>query len=271
MARRLPQGEPAATREEARAVTATRSGPSETGYGPARHRASTTPVHRPSGRSRRTHARSHSKFWAGLVGIVVGVALVVVTWRLLDVEPAGDPDTSPAPVGSSVSTTTVDVGDDGDVHVAVDLHLASPVARLTLRVPEAAWAAGEFEPVVDEISLDIAGRHLDLDDPLGPGERRSVALLSRITEVRLEYDATGTFAASTPSSPGRGLVLLTPLTVVEGVAMSQVEVADDRVLNLGCIGTGELSACATRDGETWVATPVADADQVIAQVDLDPH
>jgi len=48
-------------------------------------------------------------------------------------------------------------------------------------------------------------------------------------------------------------------------------VLDDRVLNLGCVGAGELSACATRDGDTWVATPVADAEQVIAQVDLEPR
>jgi hypothetical protein len=248
-------------------VAAIRSGLSGAWYGHARHRAARTPVHRPSALSRRAHVRRHSRVWAGLVVFVVGV----VAWRLFDASSSGDPKTPTSPTGSSVSTSTVNIGDGGDVHVVVNLHFAAPVDHLTLQVSKETWAGGKFEPVVNGIGLDIAGRQVNVEDPLAAGQQTSVALPSDAVEVRLEYDATGTFAASTPSSPGRGLVLLTPLTVQEEDTLSQVEVLDARVLNLGCVGTGELSACATRDGDTWLATPVADADQVIAQVDLQPR
>lgn len=200
------------------------------------------------------------------MGIVIG--LVLVAAFLYDGPRSDDRGARTSRIGSSVSMATVDIGNDGDVHVALELQFSTPRDHLTLRVPEAAWAAGEFEPVVDGMTLEVDDRRLHLEDALEAGERRSVPLPADTAEVRLEYDATGTFVASTPSSPGRGLVLLTPLTVEERATLSQVEVIDDRVLNLGCVGTGELSACAIRDGEAWIASPAADADQVIAQVDL---
>ncbi|WP_322936776.1 hypothetical protein [Nocardioides bizhenqiangii] len=201
-----------------------------------------------------------------LVGIVIG--LILVASFLYSAPPSDDPNASTSSTGSSVSTSTVDIGADGGVHVVTDLHFAAPVDRLTLRVPEGSWSGGEFDPVVDGIELDIAGDQMAHEETLTTGDRTSVALPSGTVEVLLEYDATGTFVASTPSTAGRGLVLLNPLEVKARDSLSQVEVLDDRVLNLGCVGTGELSACATRDGRTWIATPVADADQVIAQVDL---
>jgi len=249
-------------------VTAMRSGLSEAGYRHAKHRAAGTPVLWEPGTSRRTLLR-RPRFWVGLVAIVVGVVLVASF--LYDATPSDDPGAPTSPTGSSVTMSTVAIGEDGDVHVVVNLHFSAPVDQLTLQVPEDAWAGGEFEPVVDGIALDIGGEQVSLEGSLTAGQRSSVALPSDAVEVRMEYDATGTFVASTPSSPGRGLVLLTPLTVEERETLSQVEVLDDRVLNLGCVGTGELSACATRDGDTWVATPVADAEQVIAQVDLEPR
>jgi len=249
-------------------VTAMRSGLSEAGYRHAKHRAPGPPVLGEPGTSRRPLLR-RPRFWAGLVGIFIGIVLVASF--MYDATPSNDPEAPRSRTGSSVSMSTVAIGEDGDVHVVVDLHFSAPVDQLTLRVPVEAWAGGEFEPVVDGIALDVGGEQVSVEEPLTAGQRSSVALPSDAVEVRLEYDATGTFVASTPSSPGRGLVLLTPLTVQERETLSQVEVLDDRVLNLGCVGTGELSACATRDGDTWIATPVADADQVIAQVDLDPR
>jgi hypothetical protein len=249
-------------------VTAMRSGLPVAGYGHAKHRAAGRPALDPYGQSRLPLLR-RPRFWAGLVGIVIGMILVAAF--LYDATPPDDREAPTSPTGSSVSVSTVAIGEDGEVHVVVNLRFADPVDRVTLHVPEVAWAGGEFEPVVDGITLDIGGERMSLEESLTAGERSSVALPSDAVEVRLEYDATGTFAASTPSRAGRGLVLLTPLTVEGRATLSQVEVLDDRVLNLGCVGTGELSACATRDGATWIATPVADAEQVIAQVDLEPR
>jgi hypothetical protein len=249
-------------------VTAMRSGLPAVGYGHATHRAAGAPVLDPSGQSRRPLLR-RPRFWAGLVGILIG--MVLVASFLYGATPPDDREAPTPPTGSTVSTSTVAIGADGDVHVVMNLHFAAPVDHVTLHVPEEAWAGGKFEPVVDGITLDVGDEHVSLDYSLPAGERSSVALPSDAVEVRLEYDATGTFTASTPSSAGRGLVLLTPLSVKGHATLSQVEVLDARVLNLGCVGTGELSACATRDGATWIATPVADADQVIAQVDLEPR
>jgi hypothetical protein len=249
-----------------------RSGLSEAEHGAAKHRAAGAPVYRPAIQSRRSHLRRHPRFWAGLVGIFIGVVLIAsflydappsANWIRLDAHPR-----SPAAPTSSVSTSTVAIGDDGDVHVEMKLQFSGPVDQLTLQVPDEAWSGGEFEPVVDGVVLDIGDQQVELEDPLVAGERRSVELPSESVDVRLEYDATGTFVASAPSAAGRGLVLLTPLRVRERNTLSQVEVLDARVLNLGCVSTGELSACATRDGATWIATPVADARQVIAQVDM---
>lgn len=248
-------------------MTALRSGLPEAGYGHAKHRAEGTPLLDLSSQSRRTLLR-RPRFWAGLVGILIG--MVLVASFLYGATPPDEREAPTAPTGSSISMSTVTIGEDGDVHVVMNLQFAAPVDHVALHVPEAAWAGGEFEPTADGITLDVGGEQVILDDSLTAGQQSSVELPSDAVEVRLEYDATGTFAASTPSRAGRGLVLLTPLTVKGRATLSQVEVRDDRVLNLGCVGTGELSACATMDGATWIATPVADAEQVIAQVDLAP-
>lgn len=250
-------------------MTARRGGLSQAEYERAKYGPAGAPEHLPATQVRRAHVRRHYRLWAALVGIVIGVVLVASF--LYDAPPSAEPDSSSSPTGSSVSTSTVDIGDDGDVHVVVELHFAAPVDHLTLQVPEGAWSGDEFDPVVDGIELDIDGDHLSQEETLTTGQQTSVALPPGTVVVRLEYDAAGTFVASTPSTAGRGLVLLTPLGVGALDTLSQVEVRDDRVLNLGCVGAGELSACGTRDGDTWTTTPVADAEQVIAQVDLGPR
>ena len=110
---------------------------------------------------------------------------------------------------------------------------------------------------------------MTLEQTLGAGESVSVPLDRAQDQIRLEYDATGTFVASKPSKSGRGLVLLTPLTVAEGDTLSRLEVVDARVLNLGCLGAEEFRACGTHSGSSWIARPTAEAEQVVAQVDLE--
>jgi hypothetical protein len=248
-------------------MTVRRSGLSEAEHEHAQHGLAGAPAPGPSSQVRRPHVRRHYKFWAGLAGIAIG--LVLVGSFLYAAPPSDESESSASSAGSSVSTSTVDIVDDGDVHVVMELHFAAPVDHLTLQVPEGAWSGGEFDPVVDGIELDIAGDQLSQEETLTTGQQISVALPAGTVRLRLQYDATGTFAASTPSTAGRGLVLLTPLAVTARDTLAQVEVRDDRVLNLGCVGTGELTACGTRDGDTWIATPVVDAEQVIAQVDLE--
>jgi hypothetical protein len=250
-------------------MTAMRTGMSDAEYERSKHRAAGAPLYVPASQVRRAHVRRHYRFWAALVGIVIG--LILVASFLYDAPPVDEPNAATSSTGSSVSNSTVTIGDDGDVHVVMDLRFAAGVDHLTLQVPEGAWSGGEFEPVVDGIVLDVAGDHMSEGKTLTTGERTSVELPSGTVKVHLEYDATGTFVASTPSTAGRGLVLLTPLRVRARDTLSQVEVRDDRVLNLGCVGTGQLSACATRNRGTWIVTPVPAAEQVFAQVDLEPR
>jgi hypothetical protein len=234
-------------------VAAARSGLSAAGYGHARHRA--------------------AEVGAALLLLVAFIA----GWRLAQAPSSGAPEETSPPSGSSVTSSRVDIGDAGEVHVVMDLHFAAAVYQLIMYVPTDAGAGGAFQPAVALLGLDVDGSRVELEETLGAGESVYVPLASAADQIRLEYDATGTFVASTPSKPGRGLVLLTPLivveltplTVVKGDTLAMLEVVDARVLNLGCASAEELTACGSRSGSRWIASPTAEAAQVIAQIDLE--
>lgn len=244
-------------------MAAARSGLSAAGYGHARHRGPGEPALRPSVPLRPALLSGHFPVQAGVALLLLLVC--IAGWRLSQEPSTGASEQTSTPSGSSTTRSRVDIGDAGEVHVVMDLHFGAPVQELTLQVPTDAGADGAFQPTVE-----VGGGQVTLEETLEAGESVSVPLGSKMDQVRLEYDATGTFVASTPSQPGRGLVLLTALTVVEGETLSMLEVVDARVLNLGCVGADELRACGMRHGNQWIARPVEEAVQVIAQVDLEP-
>jgi hypothetical protein len=203
--------------------------------------------------------------------IVLAVAVAAGSRLLMDSGGANQP-------GATITTATTAPGSTtgGQVQVSLDLSAnltetidigwSSPPDTLTLTVP--AETAYGFHPLV-AISLLEAG---DAEEPpqvtLGPGQRADVPLAAGVTHTRLTLTSTGTHVASTPSAPGRGLVLLTPLQVTGGDVRLRLEVTDHRILNLACRTAEQTEACGNRDGDTWTVEVLAAGEYVIAQVDL---
>jgi len=200
--------------------------------------------------------------------VLLALIVLVAGWRLVGTPSNTDPEGRGALTGSPSSRTTVSVGDDGQVHVVMNLVFGAPRREITLRVARLTGAGFEFHPSVEVLSLDADGRPQALDEVLEVGETVSVPLDPAVDQVRLEYAATGTYLASELSTPGRGLVLLTPLAILESDIPSLLEVTDARVLNLGCADSAEMRACGSRSGDRWTAARLASEETVVAQLDL---
>jgi hypothetical protein len=223
-------------------------------------------VLRPSAPSRPAYLRR--KWGAGLsVAVLLALIALVAGWRLVGMPSNTNTDGQGAlTTGSPSSRTTVSIGDEGEVHVVMNLVFEAPRREVTLRVSRPTGAGFDFHPSVEVLGLDADGRPM-LDETLDVGEEFSVPLDPAADQVRLEYAATGTYLASELSTPGRGLVLLTPLTILESDIPSLLEVTDARVLNLGCADSAQMRACGSRSGDSWTADRVA-SEVVVAQLDL---
>jgi hypothetical protein len=224
-------------------------------------------VLRPSAPTRHAHLRR--QWGAGLsVAVLLALIALVAGWRLVEMPSNTDPEGQGALTGSPSSRTTVSIGDEGEVHVVMNLVFEAPRREVTLRVSQRAGASFEFHPSVEVLRLDADGRPQMLDETLDVRETVSVPLDPAVDTVRLEYAATGTYLASEPSTPGRGLVLLTPLTVLASDIPSLLVVTDERVLNLGCADSAQMRACGSRSGDSWTADRFASEEVVVAQLDL---
>jgi hypothetical protein len=227
----------------------------------------------PSGLSitRSGHARHRAQRSPALLPVAVLLALIAlaVGWRLVGTPSNSDPaDQGALTTGTPSSRTTVSIGLEGDVHVVMNLVFEAPRREITLWVSPPTEAGFEFQPRVEVLGLDANARRRTLDETLDVGETVSVPLDPAVDQVRLEYSATGTFLASRLSAPGRGLVLLTPLTVLDSDIPSHTVVTDARVLNLGCADSAQTRACGNRSGDRWTVDRFASDEMVVAQVDL---
>lgn len=248
-------------------MAAVPNGLSATRSGHARHRAQRSPVLRPSAPSRHAHLRRQRGAYLS-VAVLLALITLIAGWRLVGMPSNTDPQGRGALTGSPSSRTTVSIGEEGEVHVVMNLVFEAPRREVTLLVSRPTGAGLEFHPSVEVLSLDADGRPQILDGTLHVGDAVSVPLDPAVDQVRLEYAATGTYLASELSTPGRGLVLLTPLTVLESDIPSLLEVTDARVLNLGCADSGQMRACGSRSGDGWIADRLASEEVVVAQLDL---
>lgn len=234
----------------------------------ARHRADRTPELMPhmrplrhahlDRRRRRTYLRSS----VILLASAVLLAVVVGSWRLDD-RNGGKVVTTPrdAAPGTALGVA-VDV--DGNVRGSIDLVRSSASGTPALHVP----ARDDFDPEVRIGALSADAAQLPSGGPLRANATRQVPRAAEARRLTVEYAATGTYVASRPSSPGRGLVLLTPVHLAGDGVPGRLEVSDPRILNLAC-GTGvELRACGSRVGQTWVVEELQPGHDVVAQVDL---
>lgn len=200
--------------------------------------------------------------------MLLALLTLVAGWRLVGMPSSTDPEGRGALTGSPSSRTTVSIGDEGELHVVMNLVFEAAQDEVTLRVVPPTGAGFDFDPSVELLGLDADGRPQAMDGTLNAGDAVSVSLDPAAGQVRLEYAASGTYVASELSPPGRGLVLLTPLTVLESDIPSLLEVTDARVLNLGCTDSAQTRACGRRSGDSWTADRSTSEDVVVAQLDL---
>jgi hypothetical protein len=243
-----------------------------TGQDTARHRADRSPELVPHVRpSRYAHLdrrrrRAVLRSAVVLVAVVVLTSVVVGSWRLFDDAGAGRGDvvTGPDPTATAATRSGVAIQPDGDVQVSIDVVRSSTTGTPTLRVPERA----QFDPEVRIGSLLADAVQLPLGGTLRTHAALQVPAAAGASRLTLDLTATGTYAASAPSAPGRGLVLLTPLHLAGAGESGRLEVTDPRILNLACQSGEILRACGSRDGATWVVEDLGAEDDVLAQVDL---
>jgi hypothetical protein len=202
----------------------------------------------------------------GLLGLAVAVA--AGSRLLMDRGGANQPGPTTAPGSSNIGLAQVSLDANANLRATMDINWSSRPDTLRLTVP--AETAYGFHPrvAVRLLGADRAAEPAEVT--LRPGQLADLPLAAGVTQTRLAFTSTGTYVASAPSVPGRGLVLLTPFQVTDGDARLRLEVTDDRILNLACRTAEQTAACGTRDGDTWTVEVLAAGEYVIAQVDLAP-
>lgn len=203
---------------------------------------------------------------------LVAVALAVTTWSIWLLDDPGVPGsggrgsvpTTPAAVPGGRIEVSLDTV--GNVRVTADVTWARPPETLSMSVPtEPAYS---LRPRVAISLIEEDGFAVPRQLTLTPGQQAEIPLAIGVTRTMLEYTGTGTYVASTPSAPGRGLVLLTPLQLADAGVDLRLDVTDDRILNLACRTAVRTRACGTRSGSTWTVVDLGADEDVVAQVDL---
>ena len=240
------------------------TGPGPVGGGGARHRALGSAALGALGApgSRGIRRIRKSRVTAILLALAV-LAAVGTGWLLIRGEPGGAEQSEPPPPGARIGVT---IDDSGNVYVGVDATALRPVPALTLSVPRR--PDSRFSPEGRIGSLVADGSTVPVPGPLQTGDSVIVPLGGSTTRVQLGYTVGGTYEPSRPSTPGRGLVLLTPLQIGDFGVPYTLEVTDERILNLACTSAGQTGVGGTRSGSTWTVDALAGGEDVVAQVDL---
>ena len=238
------------------------------GHATARHRADRAPELVPSVRPVR-HAHLDRRRRLGLfrsAGVLLAAFLLLATavgWRLFDNHGAAGGNggvTAPPTAGTRVG---VAIDSQGNVHATVDVVRSSTSGMPTLSVPNRPGTG--FLPEVRIGSLLADSVPVTVEETLRNGAVLEVPEGAAATSLRVEYTATGTYVASRPSTPGRGLVLLTP---VQFGGPGRLEVTDSRIRNIECVSDLGPRVCGSRDDDTWVVEGLAPGEDVVAQADL---
>ena len=240
----------------------TGSGPG--GGGGARHRALGSAPQRAFGASGSRGRRPTRRFPVTPILLALAALAAVGTgWLLVRGEPGGAEQSEPPTPGARIGVT---IDESGNVYVGVDATALRPVPALTLSIPRR--PESRFSPEGRIGSLVADGNTVPVPGPLRTGDSVIVPLGGSATLVQLGYTVGGTYEPSRPSTPGRGLVLLTPLQIGDFGVPYTLEVTDERILNLACTSTGQTRVCGTRSGSTWTVDALAGGEDVVAQVDL---
>ena len=236
----------------------------------------------------------------GALVTVVLVALAgagVVGTQLLGDRSSGDRDAGPTTASSSpgAATSGPDVGPpgtgvpgltapgihveatpaaSGDVDVVENVVFTGGATALELTLPAVTGVSEAARPDAVRITdLRVTGDGVAVDTGSASLARGGRLLLPKAPRaVELRYRLVGVVMVSRPSTPGRALVLLPPITTGDDLRRLPVvvEVRGALVRNLVCPGLAAGDQlCGRQEGERWKTVPLGSGSTaVLAQLDL---
>lgn len=194
-----------------------------------------------------------------------------------DAPPQSAPPVVPAD-GAAVLSATVAAGDLLQVSEVVPWP-AGGAAELTLETSDlttASGIAGDFDPEVTELRVSVDGAELEAVPVEGSTTQWVVTVPnpSADSTVEVTYVLAGAIVRSVPSTDGRGLGVVAPLTRnLLGSTPLRVEFTGDAVLSIACPGAPDLvgQLCGRMGDGGWTAdAPAGDPPVVTIQLNLPP-
>lgn len=192
----------------------------------------------------------------------------------------GDPsmeDTGPVTSGPGVSRAgillRVTPAPGGALDVAETVRLRAPLDRIRLRAPRVGRAGGDFAdltPVATSVQLSVGDRPTEVPQQVGD-DPTQVYLPAGTTAYTVRYLLEGTTVRSVPSTTGRALVGVGPLSQAGPAGRVTLVASGPAVLNLTCpLLDGNAAACGTPadDGFRLRAPLPGGSALVLVQVDL---
>lgn len=161
----------------------------------------------------------------------------------------------------------------GVLDVAETVRLRRPVDVIRLRAPLVARAGGDFAdltPVATSVQLSVGDRPADVPEEIGD-DPTQVFLPAGTTAYTVRYLLEGTTVRSVPSTTGRALIAVGPLSAARPAGRVALVASGDAVLNLTCpLLEGNAAACGTPtdDGLQLRAPLPGRSALVLVQVDL---
>ncbi len=163
---------------------------------------------------------------------------------------------------------------NGDLEVVERVRFAVPSDSLTLGVPSSQGIAKGTAPLrarLKDLQVSADGNVVDTTGA-SLSQTTRLTLPSGTRQVQMRYRLTGSVLRSTPSTPGRALVVLPPLSRGPRVDTLQVivEVQGGTVRNLQCPALRAADQLCGREGpDRWYTVPLTlGRSAVLAQLDL---
>ncbi|MEO5981818.1 MAG: hypothetical protein ABIQ13_05830 [Pedococcus sp.] len=162
----------------------------------------------------------------------------------------------------------------GDVDVVENVVFSGSATDLELTLPRVTGVSATARPKevrITDLRVTADGAPVDTSTlSLARGGR--LPLSNAVRAVELRYRLVGVVMVSRPSTAGRALVLLPPISAGAHLRSLPVvvEVRGTRVRNLVCPGLAARDQlCGRQDGEQWRTVPLeSGATAVLAQLDL---
>jgi hypothetical protein len=235
----------------------------------------------PRSGSSRAGRTSPSLLSVGSVIAAMTLLTIVIAWAvLLQREPPGTPavvGTPPTPsreVSAPGVTVRATISASGALSTRTRVEFGHASSSLAFSVPMTVPGIGtSARPVIDHLRLIAAGEPVvGVPSRLRAGSSTTVGLPRGTKTVELAYHARGVTAESHPATPGRALVLATPLSLATPSALpTTIKLEGGNILNLGCwTPDGPPAVCGKRHGGTWkVYTPAGSGEvAVLAQINI---